>query len=105
MDLTKYEIRTERVRGVAPKQFNAGGTSHYYIRIWVQADVSDDLDKIRFVKYHLHPTFKKPTRLSSERISDFDIKIWTYGFFEVKVDLFFKDGSQGRISKRLEFEV
>jgi len=92
-----YRIQCERVSGIPPKQFNPGGNKHHYVRIYIEADPAN-LDKIELVKYTLHPSFKKPYRLSEDRSSNFDIKIWTYGYFDIKALLIMRDGGTTEIS-------
>ena len=87
-----YEIKTERVKGSDPKKFREGGRDHYYIRIFIEPDETNKLDEIDSVQYELHPTFRQRNQVATERSNDFEIRIWTYGFFNAKAKIIKKAG-------------
>ena len=88
---SEFEIKSERIKGIEPKRFREGGRPHYNVRIFVEADEEEALDSIEKVQYELHPTFRNRTRVSSDRRRKFEVRIWTYGYFDIKATLMFKD--------------
>lgn len=102
--ISEYEIKVDLVETVQPKQFSKNGKYHYYVRIYISA-ADSALDQIELVKYTLHPTFKDRVRVSASRQSNFDIRIWTYGYFGITATLFLKDGSNTDISGYVEWEI
>ena len=104
MFIASYQIQTEPVSGVEPKRFNEKGRLHFYIRIFLEAD-PEELDKIELVKYTLHPTFVNPVRVSANRDTNFDIKIWSYGYFDTKALLVMRDGNTTEISGYVRWPV
>ncbi|MFT3911418.1 MAG: M57 family metalloprotease [Ferruginibacter sp.] len=47
-----------------------------------------DLEKVDSVVYHLHPTFKKPTMVSTNKASNFGIGLRVWGEFEITADIY-----------------
>jgi transcription initiation factor IIF auxiliary subunit len=68
--------------------------------VWVEAS-DDELDKIKFVEYTLHPTFAKPVREISDRATKFLLKTAGWGIFTIYAKLAFKDGK----TKSLEHDL
>ena len=101
---TEYQIRTELVENVQPKRFNEGGRYHYYIRIFIEASQSA-LDAVEFVKYKLHPTFRECFRVSFDRARSFELKLWTYGYFDIQASLVMREGHTIEISGYVEWRV
>lgn len=91
-------IKCDLVHNSRPQRFREGGRLHRNIRIYLQADDEAELDKITSVEYELHPTFKNRYRESSNRTRNFEVRIWTYGYFKVKAELLFSDGKKETIS-------
>lgn len=81
-----------------PKRFRERGRLHRNIRIYLHSEEKDELDNITKVIYILHPTFKNRYRESSNRIRNFEIRIWTYGYFKITAELTFSDGKTEKIS-------
>jgi len=104
MFTASYQIQTELVPGVEPKRFNENGRLHFYVRIFLQAG-PEDLDGIELVKYTLHPTFVNPVRVSASRDTNFDIKIWSYGYFDISALLVMRDGSTREVGGYVRWPV
>lgn len=51
-----------------------------------------DLDKVKQVKYTLHPSFSDPEAISDDPTNDFEIWIWTWGGFPIKATITTKSG-------------
>lgn len=89
----EFKIKSELVKGVEGKRFREGGRLHRNVRIYLEADPPDALKDIDSVQYELHPTFRDRVRVSDDSTNQFEIKIWTYGYFKVRAKLIRKDGS------------
>lgn len=72
------------------KTFRPNGKPHY--RISVSLDLDDvEKENIHAVSYHMHPTFKERELFSRNACSNFEVQFWTYGWFDIKAELFLKD--------------
>jgi hypothetical protein len=100
----QYSVKSDLMSGVEPKKFTTDGQFHYYIRIFIEAAPAA-LDQIEFVKYTLHPTFRDRNRVSTNRATNFDIKIWTYGYFDVQALIVTKDGQSIPISGFVQWTI
>jgi hypothetical protein len=68
------------------------GRPYYTIRVWLEADSPEFLDKVSKVVYHLHPTFPNPDREVTTRDNDFELKTYAWGQFNLSADVYFEDG-------------
>ena len=100
----EYSIRSELIETVAPKRFRKEGKLHFYVRISLEGS-SEALDRVELVKYSLHPTFVDPVRVSTSRQSNFDIRIWTYGYFDITASIILRDGFKNDIRGYIEWQV
>ncbi len=89
------EIKTELVPNVKGQRFREGGRIYRNIRIFLEDD--EDLDTIESVQYELHPTFRQRIHVSQDRASNFEIRIWTYGFFKIRARLIMRDNTVRQI--------
>lgn len=80
------------------------GKEQYNIKIWIDGE-NEELDNIEHVEYFLHPTFKKPIKESNIRDNNFSISIWTWGMFQIKVTIFFKDGTTKILKYFLSYDL
>jgi transcription initiation factor IIF auxiliary subunit len=99
-----YQIKSEWDSTVETKQFTGGGNYHFYVRIYIDAN-PEELDNIQLVKYTLHPTFTDPVRISESRSTNFDIRIWTYGYFDLTALLIKKDGTTEDVPGYVRWEI
>lgn len=51
-----------------------------------------DLDKVKQVKYLLHPSFSNPVAVSEDPTNDFEVWIWSWGGFPIKATIITKTG-------------
>jgi hypothetical protein len=98
------DIKSERIPGQTPKKFSDRGRWFYYVRIFVDATPAE-LKTIELVKYTLHPTFKEPIRVSDSPSNHFEIRIWTYGYFDVVALLIMKDGTTRNLRGNVKWEI
>lgn len=99
-----YKIESEWDKSVEPKQFTEGGKYHYYVRIYLEAS-AEELDNVQLVKYTLHESFVDPIRVSENRSANFEIKIWTYGYFDINALLFKSDGTTEGVPGYVRWEI
>jgi transcription initiation factor IIF auxiliary subunit len=88
-----YEIKGTKVSGVEPRQFRPGGKLHYKVRIYLEPTDNDSLSDIRSVQYKLHPTFREQFRVSDDSRNNFEIQIWTWGYFMIEATIIMTNGS------------
>ena len=100
-----FRIKSERVRGVEPRTFREGGRRHYNVRIFLDTDNPQDLEQVDSVQYELHPTFRNRHRVSSNRAAQFEILIWSYGFFTAKAKIVKKNGTPEDIDGFIRWET
>ncbi len=51
-----------------------------------------DLDKVKQVKYLLHPSFSNPMAVSEDPTNNFEVWIWSWGGFPIKATITTKGG-------------
>ncbi len=69
--------------------------------IWVEAP-DEELDRIEYVEYTLHPTFPSPVREVHDRASKFRLETSGWGIFTVYATLAFKNGDVQKLEHTLE---
>ena len=108
-----FIIKVERERNIEPKKFESSKYLNFYVRMYIDIDTSFlrssqipyQLDDISFVKYELHKSYREPIRTSSDMRNNFELRVWTYGFYPVKATIYLKMGSSFSISGNVKFEV
>lgn len=88
-----YRIKSFQIPGTIPKQFIEGGRPHYNAGISLEADNPSELDAVDFVDYELHPTFKDRHLTGRNRSNNFEVRIWSWGFFNAKAKVVLKNGA------------
>ena len=84
------------------KSLDRDGHKYYRLNIWVEAD-GFDLSKVNNITYHLHETFDNPIRVVSNHAAAFELSTAAWGSFLLFADVSFKDGTQWRIERYLNF--
>jgi hypothetical protein len=100
-------ILSERVQDTASQKPDK--IYYIYVRIFVKDDTPNagpaGLDNIECVIYKLDPSFKKNRlRRSEKRDSNFEIKIWTYGWFSISATVIPKSGPPFEIYGYVQFD-
>jgi YEATS family len=72
------------------KSLDKDDKEYYRLKISLDADEEKDLDQIKKVVYHLHPTFRNPVRETMDRDSNFEITTIAWGQFLLVADIYFK---------------
>lgn len=103
-----FVIKVERDRNVEARKFANSKYLNFYIRIYIDVENSSarniyTLDDVSFVKYELHPSYKEPVRVASDRQNNFELKVWTYGFYPIKATVYLKYGGSVNVRGNVEF--
>lgn len=69
------------------------GRTRHKIFVWLEGSPKS-LDNVQRVVYQLHPTFKNSKREIWDRESGFQLRTNGWGEFEIKADVYSKEGSQ-----------
>ena len=70
------------------------GRPYYTIRVRLEADSPEFMQKVSKVIYHLHPTFPNPDREIKDLESNFELKTYGWGQFNLSADVYFDDNSK-----------
>jgi len=71
---------------ILKKYRKSGGTDWYRYRVFLTGE-PNELSKIKLVKYYLHESFANPIHVSSDRDSDFEIKLRGWGEYLIKIEI------------------
>ncbi len=63
----------------------------YRHRIYAKGN---DLDKVKEIKYTLHPSFPNPIRTVRDMENNFELITWAWGEFRIKIIIITKDGNE-----------
>ena len=100
-----FSIVSEREPGIKPTQFPSSTKTYYYVRLHIEVLSLQELERIKFVIYELHPTFRQPKRMAKDRSKNFEIKIWTWGYFNVTAKLYMADNTVQQIDGYVRYDV
>lgn len=95
-----HEVQKNRQGKIEYRRFRRDGYAHYKVRLYLKGD---DISKVSYVEYELHPTFSNRTRTVESSNDHFSLYIWTWGEFDVVVTVFMKDGEKKSIIHPLEY--
>jgi hypothetical protein len=103
---TAFEIASERIDR---KSEEAGGLYYAYVRIYLKEvlrrDADITLDDVDYVIYKLDESYgDSRLQQSRSRATNFEIKIWTYGWFYVTATVITKDGRAADLGGKVEYE-
>jgi hypothetical protein len=77
------------VHSVTGPRVDSDGMERRGIRVILDADDDDTLDKVARVVYHLHPTFSNPDREVKDRKNRFELRTRAWGEFNLSADVYF----------------
>lgn len=80
-----------------------GDSNWYEWMVFVDEDEST-LNRIDHVEYLLHPTFPNPRRVVYDASSKFELRSSGWGMFNLKVRIYYKDGTQEDTTYFLDFK-
>ena len=94
----RFSAYHERTGKVLVRQIHKGGRQHFRVRIYIEGA---DMDKVERVVYTLHPTFPEPRR---EVLNPpFQLVIWTWGLFDVDVEIYDREGALDQRTVSLDY--
>ena len=105
-----FIVKSERIIPEG-KKFENSKFLNFYIRIYIDINLNQfssksySLQDVNLVKYYLDPSYKDPIRISEDRNNNFDVKVWTYGFYKIKAIIYLKLGQQIEIEGFVKFPV
>ncbi|ARF53507.1 pYEATS domain-containing protein [Streptomyces gilvosporeus] len=80
------------------------GYLYFRLRIALEGDTDSDLDRVDKVVYHLHPTFRDPDRVVTNRSTGFELTTAAWGTFNLTADVYVKGSSEPtRLERYLNF--
>lgn len=80
------------------------GYKYFRLRIALEGDSDADLDRVAKVVYHLHPTFRDPDRVVTNRSTSFELTTAAWGMFDLTADVYVKGSSEPiRLERYLNF--
>jgi len=93
MQEEKYQLVAKRNLSFKPIKYRIDGKNHFQIFLSIKsANFDPKLEKVAFVQYELHKSFKDRIRVSKNPNNNFEIEIKTWGTFIVKVSIQLKNG-------------
>lgn len=69
--------------------------------VWLEGDEAE-LNAVNFVEWILHPTFRNPVRIVSDRLSKFRLETAGWGVFPIVARVQMKDGTKKALRHHLE---
>ncbi|MFZ0890277.1 MAG: pYEATS domain-containing protein [Candidatus Binataceae bacterium] len=95
-----YLIHTAR----RARDLDQGEYQYYRLRISLEGEDDSDLDAVRRVAYHLHPTFRDPTREITNRETNFQLQTAAWGQFNLTAEVYLKAAVQPlRLERYINF--
>ena len=79
------------------------GNDYWKWWIWVEGP-ADELDRIDYVVYTLHPTFPNPVRTVTDRASKFRLDTMGWGVFRIYAKVVDKGSNETRLKHDLVLE-
>jgi len=70
------------------------GRPYYLVRVQLAAAVSNLLDNVERVVYHLHPTFPNPEREVTNRDNQFELTLQAWGQFTLRADVYLRGSAK-----------
>ena len=73
------------------KSLDRGDYEYYRLRIFLETDPEVDLARVKKVVYHLAEGFSKPTRTITDPDTQFELRTWAWGQFNLTADVYLRD--------------
>lgn len=77
------------------------GYKFYSVRIYLDADTQEELDKVKRVVYYLHDTFRNPIVESQSLEDNFEHRTSVWGEFNIAAKVYFQDGQSIQLERYL----
>ena len=106
-----FIIKTERDYTVEPKVFPGNNFKSFFLRVYL--DINPALEHfeiytmadVDLVRYQLHRSYKDPVRISNDFTTNFEIKIWAYGYYAIQAAVYPKIGPILTVNGFVRFSV
>ena len=85
------------------QDFEYVGNDYWRWSAWIEA-ASDELDAVKKVVWILHPTFKRPQVVATQRSDKFRLNTAGWGTFLLKAEVVLKDGHKQVLKHNLRLE-
>lgn len=76
------------------KSLDRGEYEYYRLRVFVEVEEEELLERVSHVIYHLHPTFRSPDRAKRDPDTQFELRTSVWGQFLLTADVYFKGEDQ-----------
>jgi transcription initiation factor IIF auxiliary subunit len=83
------------------QNFKYEGDDWWEWSVWVDAS-EDEINKIKFVEYTLHPTFPNPVRIIKDRQTKFRLDAAGWGIFTIYGKVVLQNGEKIDMEHKLE---
>lgn len=83
------------------QDFEYKGDDWWEWSVWVDAS-DDEINKIKFVEYTLHPTFPNPVRIIKNRQTKFRLETAGWGIFTIYAQAVLQNGEKVNMEHELE---
>jgi transcription initiation factor IIF auxiliary subunit len=87
------------------KRLKEGGYDHYHVGVWLEADDERDLERVEWVEYELHPSFRNRVRTSHNRANDFSITFWSWGTFHIQAKVHLAGADTVTVERELNYDL
>lgn len=101
---TKDQLIKNPAGRIKFRKFRAEGYEHYHIGVWLD-ETDSFLDRVEFVEYELHHSFRNRVRKSASRSNKFSVTFWAWGGFDINVRVHLRNGEVIRRIHKLDFRL
>jgi hypothetical protein len=78
------------IHQISSPRVDNDGLERRVVRVYLDADNEDFLDRVERVEYHLHPTFPHPIRVMTNREKNFELLTRAWGQFNLSANVYVK---------------
>ncbi len=101
MDLQiAHKVQRNKQGKIRYRRFRKGGYDHYRVRLYLKGE---DVSKVAYVEYELHPTFSNRNRTVDNSDENYSLYIWTWGEFDVAATVYLNTGENVTYIHLLEY--
>jgi hypothetical protein len=108
-----FVLKVDRIKDVKPDRFKNGKYLNFFIRIFLDIDEKSgnnreniySINDVSFVRYELDPSYRDPYRISESPQNNFELRVWTYGFYPFKATVYLKFGATVALNGFVHFDV
>jgi hypothetical protein len=101
-----YKNTIYLIHSVSAPMVDSEGIERRLVRIMLDADDSELLDRVERVIYHLHPTFTPANQAVSDRETRFELKLRPWGEFNLFADVYMQGFKEPlKLQRYLNFHI